>query len=75
MGPIDTNNSGANHAVLHVQNERRVLGPIETGNSGPKVTLLHSKTIDEGLDHWRLVILVLIKLFCMHKTTGRVWVP
>ena len=31
---METSNSGANHAVLHAQNERRGLGPIETNNSG-----------------------------------------
>ena len=33
------------------------------------------KTTDEGWDSWRLVILVLITLFCMYKTTGEVWDP
>ena len=31
---METSNSGANHAVLHVQNDRFGLGPIETINSG-----------------------------------------
>ena len=31
---METSNSGANHPVLHAQNERRGLGPIETNNSG-----------------------------------------
>ena len=31
---METSVSGANHAVLHAQNERRGLGPIETSNSG-----------------------------------------
>ena len=31
---MGTSNSGANHAVLHAQNERRGLRPIETINSG-----------------------------------------
>ena len=31
---METSYSGANHAVLHAQNERRGLGPIETNNSG-----------------------------------------
>ena len=31
---METTNSGANHAVLHAQNERRGLGPVETNNSG-----------------------------------------
>ena len=29
---METSDSGANHAVLHAQNERRGLGPIETKN-------------------------------------------
>ena len=31
---METSNSGANHAVLHAQNDRCFLGPIETINSG-----------------------------------------
>ena len=31
------------------------------------------KNTDEGWDPERLVILVLITLFCMHKTTSEVW--
>ena len=31
---METSNSGANHAVLHAQNDRCGLGPIETINSG-----------------------------------------
>ena len=31
---METSNSGANHAVLHAQNDRFGLGPIETINSG-----------------------------------------
>ena len=46
---------------------------MDTSNSGPKVAVLHSKTTNEGWDPWRLVILMLITLFCMHKTTGEVW--
>ena len=45
---METSNSGANHAVLHEQNDRRSLGPIETCNSDPKVDVLHAKTTDEG---------------------------
>ena len=33
------------------------------------------KTTDDGWDQWRLVILVLITLFCMHDMTGEVWDP
>ena len=75
LGPIETSNSGANHAVLHAQNDRWGLGPIETCNTGPKLTLLHAKTTDEGWNRWRLVILMLITLLCMHKTTGEDWYP
>ena len=31
---METSNSGANHAVLHAQNDRCGLGTIETINSG-----------------------------------------
>ena len=31
---METSNSGANHAVLHAQNDRCGLGPIDTINSG-----------------------------------------
>ena len=31
---METSNSGANHAVLHAQNDRFGLGPLETINSG-----------------------------------------
>ena len=51
------------------------MGPIETCNSGPKVPVLHAKTADEGWDPQRLVIQLLITLFCMHKATGEVWDP
>ena len=47
---METSISGANHAVLHAQNDRLGLGPIETCNSGPKVAVLHSKTTNEGWD-------------------------
>ena len=74
MGPIKTSNSGANHVVLYAQNDRLGLGPIETFNSGAKVAVLHAKNTDESWDNLRLVILKLSTLFCMHKTTGEVWV-
>ena len=31
---METSDSGANHAVLHSQNNRWGLGPMETSNSG-----------------------------------------
>ena len=42
--------SGANHAVLHAQNDRWSLGPIETINSGHIVAVWVHKTTDEGCD-------------------------
>ena len=50
QGPIETSNSGANHAVLHVQKDRLCLGPMETCYSGPKVVVLLPTTTDEGWD-------------------------
>ena len=50
MGPIETSDSDAKHAVVHAQNDRSCLGPIETCYSGPEVAVLHAKTTDEGWD-------------------------
>ena len=75
LEPIETSISGANHAVVHAQNERWGLVPFETCYSGPKLTVLHAKTTDEGWNHWRLVNLMLITLFFMHKSAGEVWDP
>ena len=72
---METSNSAANHAVLHSQNNRRSLGPIEICNSDPKDAVLNAKTTDEGWDPQRLVILMLITLFGMRKTTAVVWDP
>ena len=51
------------------------VGPIETCISGPKVAVLYPKTTRKGWDPWRLVILMLITLFCKQKITGEVWDP
>ena len=48
---------------------------MQTCNSVPNVAVLHAKITDEGWDPYRLVILMLITLFCMHQTTGEVWDP
>ena len=42
--------SGANHDVLHAQNDRWCLGHIEIGYLGPKAAVLHEKNTDEGRD-------------------------
>ena len=68
---METSKSGTNHDVLLEQNDRRSLGPIETCNSDQKDAVLSAKTTHEGLDTYRLVILMLITLFCMHKRQGR----
>ena len=47
---METSISGDNHAVLHVQNDRRGLGPIETINSGHNVAVMIAKTTNEGWD-------------------------
>ena len=72
---MDTSNSGAKVAVFHAQNDSFCLGLLETCCSGPKVADLNAKPTDKGWDPWRQVILVLITLYCMHKTTGDVWNP
>ena len=72
---METSNSCANRAVSHAQITRRSLGPVETCISDPKGAVLHAKTTDESWDTWRLVILVLIALFLMHKSLGEVWDP
>ena len=40
---METSNSGANHAVLHSQNDRCDLGPIETINSGANHVVLQAQ--------------------------------
>ena len=37
---METSYSGANHAVLHAQNDKRGLGPIETINSDHYVAVV-----------------------------------
>ena len=40
---METRNSGANHAVLHAQNDRCDLGPLETINSGHDVAVVNAQ--------------------------------
>ena len=40
---METSNSGANHAVLHAQNDRLGLGLMETSNSGANHAVLHAQ--------------------------------
>ena len=65
LEPIEPSNSGANHAVVHAQNERSCLGPLETCYSDPEFAVLHAKTTGGVLDPQALVILMLATLFCM----------
>ena len=72
---MEISNSGANCAVSHAQIDRRSLVTLETCNSDLKDAVLRAKTTDEGWNPLRLVILMLMALFCTHKTTGVVWDP
>ena len=40
---METSNSGANHVVLHAQNDRLGLGPMETSISGANHAVLHAQ--------------------------------
>ena len=40
---METSNSGANHSVLHAQNDRRGLEPRETSYSGHNVAVVNSQ--------------------------------
>ena len=40
---METSFSGANHDVLHAQNDRRGMGPRETSYSDPKGAVLKAK--------------------------------
>ena len=46
---METSNSGSNHTVLHVQNDRWGLGPLETYNSDSNHDVLHAQN-----DRWGL---------------------
>ena len=70
MGTIDTINSGRNVAV-ECTKPQKGLGPIETLKSGAKGAVLNAKTIGEVWDQCRLVILVLMSLFCIQKSQMR----
>ena len=72
LGPIETSDSDANHAVLHAQNDRWVMGPVESSNSSTIDAVLHEKPTDKGWDPYREVILLLSTLFYMHKMTGHI---
>ena len=47
---METSKPGANHAVLHAQNDRWCLGPLEICYSSPKVAVLNTNTTDKGWD-------------------------
>ena len=47
---METSISGANHIVLHTQNDRLGLGLMETCKSDPKLAVVLVKTTDEGWD-------------------------
>ena len=72
---METSNSGANNAVLHAQNNRWGLRPKETSISCANHAVLHAQKDRWGLRPMETRILVLITLFCMHKTTDEGWDP
>ena len=47
---MQTSHSGADHAVLNAQNDRRGLGPIETCNSGANHAVLHAQNDKTHMD-------------------------
>ena len=55
---------------MNAQNDRWGVGLMETSNSGANHTVCKHKTTVKVWDPWRLVILALITMFCMHKMTG-----
>ena len=75
LGPIETSNSDANHAVLHAQNHRWGLERILSFYSCAKHAVMCAQSTDEDWDPYRLVSLVLKVLFCMHKSTDEGWNP
>ena len=70
LEPVCSIYSCAKHAVMCAQNHRWGLGPIDSSNSDANHPVLHAKRIEDGWDPYRLVILMLIPLFYMHKTIG-----
>ena len=75
LEPMETSYSGDNQAVLHAQKDRWGLGPMETSNSGANHAVCMHKPTGEVWDQYRLLILVVISLFWMHKTTDEGWDP
>ena len=73
LGHIETSNSDARYAVLHVENHRWVLGTTETYYSDPEDAVCLQKPQVGSIHLQRLVILVLKSLFYIHKTTGEGW--
>ena len=50
LGPIETSNSDAIHAVLNAENDRCGLAPVNSCYSDSKVAVLHAETTYEGWD-------------------------
>ena len=72
---MQTSSCDAKHVVVLAQNDSPCLGSIETCYSGPEIAVLHSESTGGVLDPQSVVILSLMSLFCMHKTTGEGWNP
>ena len=50
LGPIETSDSDARHAVFPAQNDRWGLVPLETCKFDPKRAVLQASTTDQGWD-------------------------
>ena len=72
LGPIETSNSDAKHAVLHAQNHGEVWDTYRLVILVIKSLFWLHITTDEGWDEFKLAILVLITLFCMHWGLGTI---
>ena len=68
---MDTSKSGANHAVLHAQNDRLCRGPRETSIYGVNHADLHAQNDRWGLGPKQICNSAPKSLFCMQKPQKR----
>ena len=72
---METSDSGANHAVLHVQNDRWGLGPIQIINPGHNVAVVNAQNHRWGLGTLETWNSGAKSIFWLQKTIGEVWDP
>ena len=70
---METSVSGANHAVLHAQNDRWSLGPIETINSGHNIAVVNAQNHRWGLGPIESRASDAKVAFWLHNTTDEGW--